>query len=105
MSRIGQVVMCKSEHMGVPICAIGIVFDEYVIGNDDGVQVIWQNGEYCGYSRDEEPSFYDKTQVQIPLNYQFTNVIKLREDFLRGNFHQYFEEAAKQLLPESWRVL
>lgn len=86
--------------MGVPAMSVGIVFDEYLLGFESGVQVIWQNGEHCGYSRDEEPSFFYKTGKHVPLNYVFTNVIRLNDDYRNGKFTRYFEQAANEIISE-----
>lgn len=92
--NIGQAVINKCQHMGVPKGQVGIVFENYGSGH----QIIWKNGEYCGYSLDEAQTFFSETGIDSGLVYNFTNVINLSNDYRNGVFSNAFATAERNLL-------
>lgn len=91
--RVGTVVQVKEPCLGNLIGNIGVVFNKY----DGGVQVIFENSEYDGFSRASKISkFGFQTELEYFLNpvgfsqelssYQFKNVMQLDRDFQLGKF-------------------
>jgi len=71
---------------------IGVVIDVYDL-KQDGVQIIFSNGEHCGFSQGEQKEFL--TNIGVTSNqgikeYKFTNVSQLQEDFREGVFDAAF---------------
>lgn len=82
---IGDVYKLKQYMMGNDEGSIGYVYDEYPDFNDPrekGVCVIFENGEYCGFSKDETDAFLELVGHE-PLyeGYQFKSVIFLSMDY------------------------
>lgn len=92
--NIGSVVINKCLHMGVPKGQVGIVFEDY----GSGYQIIWKNGEYCGYGHDEAETFFSDTGIDSGLRYNFTNVIQLSNDYRNRVFDNAFATAERNLL-------
>lgn len=87
---VGMLVRLKCRCLGNDPGTIGYVFDDY----GDGCQVIFPNGEYCGFGdvfpdNDEVKIYFDIVK-QSGLNYLFTHVIKLSRDFKDGYFKEAF---------------
>ena len=88
---IGQKVELRINCMGNPPYTPGYVYDTYRdfdVPSEQGVGVIFPNGEYCGFSKHEQELFfrYDE-HVEINFEYskyKFTNVIQLSRDFDKG---------------------
>lgn len=87
--NIGTIVKLKIDCLGNAIGSIGVVYENYNIGEGNGVSVIFENGEYCGFSEIEQEEFFEEvgftTDARIKT-YNFTNVIKLSRDFESGLF-------------------
>lgn len=81
---IGTIVELKIPCLGNPVGSRGICFDVYELG-EPGSQVIFQNGDHCGFSIDEQDTFFNIIK-RVPLTYQFINVMKLSDDFRKGVF-------------------
>ena len=89
--KIGDIVALRVICLGNPIGTLGVVFHEYELGPRTGVQVIFRNGEYDGFGEDEQESLLNYVAHNKELeNYQFTNVMKLSEDFRKGHFKSVF---------------
>ena len=52
--KTGTIVKLKLECLGNNPETTGVVFEEYDLGEPGGSQVIFENGEYCGFSPDEQ---------------------------------------------------
>lgn len=100
MNSIGHLVSLKIPCLGNPVGTIGVCFDDY----GDGRQYIFENGEYDGFSLERRvPNSKNETELDAFLNdlgfhdeehfqYDFTNVIKLGQDFRKGVFDLAFQE-------------
>jgi hypothetical protein len=79
--------------LGNPVGAIGVCYDVYEETElcTPGASYIFPNGEYDGFSMEDEKMFFDDawegfcTAVQT---YQFSNVRKLSIDFNAGVFRK-----------------
>lgn len=85
---IGAKFKLKTPMLGVPVGSVGYVFNQY----DDfdyprelGVQIIFENGNYDGFSITEQEMFleylgYDTRYV----GYKFKNVMQVYMDYRSG---------------------
>ena len=91
--KIGTIVKLKVNCLGNYPGTTGVVFEEYDLGEPGGSQVIFKNGDYCGFSPDEQKDFFDDYRGfdYDVATYQFTNVIKLSRDFDNGIFDKVFK--------------
>jgi len=88
---VGQKVELKVACLGNPAYASGWVVDTYkdfTNPEKQGVMVIFPNGNYDGFSQEEQELFFifdPHPEVSNAYNkYKFTNVIKLSQDFDKG---------------------
>jgi hypothetical protein len=94
--KVGTVVELKRSCLGNPVGTKGVVFYQY----DTGSQVIFENGNYDGFSAQPEPVFFGQSEQEFILQelgfdpivaeYQFKNVINVSEDFRKGFFNHIF---------------
>jgi hypothetical protein len=75
---VGDVVLLKQAMLGEEQHSVGVVFHVY----DDGVQIMFTDGGYDGFSTSEQSDFlieigHDK-QTE---NYQFKNVMQVSRDY------------------------
>lgn len=97
MYRIGDVVTLNTAMLGCRPGTRGVVFNRYPDFDDMnkmGVQVIFENGEYDGFSYEDQQTFLEKEHVKyIPFfirEYEFENVMKLSRDFKEGFWDEIF---------------
>ena len=91
---VGTVVALNQNTLGNPKDAVGVVYDEYYLSDKagKGVSVIFPNGNYDGFSVEEQISFLREVGYCPGLaDYQFTNVIKLSQDFRNGVFQNVWK--------------
>lgn len=85
---IGSVWALKVPILGNPIGSIGYAFNEYTDFDDPfalGVQIIWPNGEYDGFSKKEQEEFLEFINFNTNYaDYKFTNVVAVSRDYDRG---------------------
>lgn len=85
---IGDVYKLTRAMLGNPEGSIGYVYDEYPDFEDNeetGVCVIFQNGEYCGFSKGEADAFLELVGHEKKYeDYNFKTVIFLSADFVGG---------------------
>ena len=85
---IGSVWALKVDCLGNPAGTLGYCFEEYKdyeIRGATGIQVIFPNGEYCGFSAKEQEEFFDFVNYDMRyVYYKFTNVINVSLDFNKG---------------------
>ena len=85
---IGDVVTLTTPCLGNKPGTRGIVFNRYSAFDDDGwgVQIIFENGEYDGFSPEEQDSFLNFETSDVPdyRNYIFKNVMQVTKDFNTG---------------------
>ena len=89
MNKMGTIVRLKTVMLGNPVGAVGVVFNEYKDFDDPahtGVQVIFQNGRYDGFSHFEQTAFLEDTNVKYQKgeNYIFTSVMQVDMDYKHG---------------------
>jgi hypothetical protein len=93
--KVGTIVKLKVNCLENATGTLGVVFNDY----GDGSQVIFENGEYDGFSEvNEVERFGEKTEKDFFLEevgfepilagYQFRNVIQVSEDYRRGVFNK-----------------
>ena len=93
---IGTVVKLKLEMLGNPKGSFGVAYEEYNIGHK-GTSFIFRNGNYDGFSEDEQVLFVDKIGFDLDIaQYKFANVIQLTRDFYDGRFVKAFDDRMVQ---------
>jgi len=97
MYKIGDVVALNTPMLGCQPGTRGVVFNRYPDFDDMnkmGIQVIFENGEYDGFSIEDQGHFLVKERVQyIPFyirEYKFENVMKVTKDFRDGFWDEIF---------------
>jgi hypothetical protein len=66
-----------------------VAFNDYATGT----QFIFANGNYDGFSIEEQEMFVDHVGFdENAAKYQFTNVIQLSNDFAGGRFNTVFNQ-------------
>lgn len=79
--RSGNIVRLGASFLGEPVGTLAYVYEEYNIGDDEGVSIITENGcNIGGFSPDEQEK-YLKLERDTGIEYDFKNVTKLRDDF------------------------
>ena len=85
---VGTTVKLKVSCLGNNAGALGVCYSK---DNDLGrpsYGVIFENGNYDGFSPEEVRDFLEETGFAMSVrDYQFTNVMKLSRDFDDGVFH------------------
>jgi hypothetical protein len=88
--EVGSVVKLKHYCMGNHIGSVGIVFEVYQDFDDKsahGVQVIFPNGENCGWGANEIDRSFEIVSVEPAekhASYVWENAPKLMRDFRAG---------------------
>jgi hypothetical protein len=83
MITVGTVVKLLFPCLGNEAGTYGVGFNDY----DDGCQVIFKNGNYDGFSLDEQKDLLLKVGFDYEVaEYNFRNVMQLSEDFRKGVF-------------------
>lgn len=81
---MGTIVELKVPCMGNDAGTRGICYEVYLL-DEFGSSFIFENGEYCGFSIEEQKDFL-KVIKQVTFTYKFTNVMQLSADFKVGVF-------------------
>lgn len=91
---VGDIVIAKVRGlMGNPGGAKGVVYEEYDIGDGPGVSIIFENGQYDGFSpKDQERMVLKVGFHKWTSDYKFNNVIELGQDFDEGYWESAFNE-------------
>jgi len=86
--RVGDVVTLNTDMLGCTPGTRGVVYETYPdfdIPGKTGASIIFENGEYDGFSIRDQDLFLNEESVRyIPFylrDYKFTNVMKLSQDF------------------------
>lgn len=90
---VGDVVKIttKLSLLGNDPGALGVVYEEYDLGYGPGASVIFPNGEYDGFSPEEQRAMLERVgHCKEVAGYQFDNVMRLSHDFQRGFFAPAF---------------
>jgi hypothetical protein len=91
---IGYKFKLKREMLGNPEGTVGVVFNDY----GTGVQIIFPNGEYDGFDKEEQELFLTPCGIASGRashcqGYVFRNVIQVSRDFGDGYWtHAFVEE-------------
>lgn len=91
----GNVVVVKTALglLGNSRGARGVVVDEYDLGDGPGVFVIFENGNYDGFSTFDQENFIAKHGHDLEIEaYEFLNVMRLSTDFMSGRFKTVFNK-------------
>lgn len=93
--KIGTIVKLKELCLGNEQGSLGVVYDKYMIGDNEGISVIFPNGQYDGFS-DKYNEYYNMSEIEYYLeefgfssfhsHYEFKNVMQLNIDFRKGVF-------------------
>ncbi len=82
---VGSVYSLTVDCLGNPVGTLGVCYEVYHLGDHTGYAFIFQNGNYDGFGEDEVEDFLKHEAFDDAVkDYQFTNVIKLTEDFRNG---------------------
>ena len=85
--QVGDLFTLKRSMLGNPEGALGVVFYDY----GDGAQLIFPNGNYDGFSAEEQQEFLTPAgHAPSVAGYQFKNVITVGQDFSRGYWRKVF---------------
>lgn len=91
--QVGSVVRLRVACLGNPKGTLGVCYEEYVLGGRDGYSIIFENGNYDGFSGEDEACYAEiKRYLEVIgyapklSDYQFTNVMRLSMDFEAGEF-------------------
>ena len=88
MLKIGTIVILESELLGNEKKAKGVCYD--VKPDFELSFIIFENGNYDGFSDLEIERFLTVTEEVMDLHYTFKNVIELDQDFKKGVFNKAF---------------
>lgn len=87
MLTIGSVVKSKVHILGNEIGTFGVIYEEYNLGDGHGVSIIFENGNYDGFSEDEQDTYVEEIGFNSKCsNYKFSDVMKVSQDFKIGKF-------------------
>ena len=85
--KVGTLVKLKTALLGNPAGTIGVCYEEYDLGEGSAGSVIFPNGNYDGFSPQEQEKFLEVIGGHLGCSmYEFTNVMKLSTDFQDGVF-------------------
>lgn len=85
--RVGSKVRLKIFCLGNKPGTIGVCYETYDIGWGPGISVIFPNGEYDGFSQEEQKGFLEFVE-DTNFSYNFQNVMTLSRDFDKGVFDE-----------------
>jgi hypothetical protein len=89
--KVGDIVKLKCDCLGNAEGDQGVVFEVYHLDENPGVQVIFENGEYDGFSSDDQQKFLERSGHERELaGYKFKNVMQLSRDYEAGMFDVVF---------------
>lgn len=87
-NMIGTIFKLNRPMLGMPKGSMGYVFNQYQDfdnPNKIGVQIIFSNGNYDGFSAMEQEVFLEKIGVDPRYTeYFFENVMQVSRDYLEG---------------------
>lgn len=88
MSMIGAKFKLLTPMLGANVGDIGYVFNQYEDFDHEGelgVQIIFPNGEYDGFSVEEQKLFLEYQGYDLNyISYEFKNVIEVGRDYSKG---------------------
>lgn len=82
---IGDTYKLKMRCLGNPVNTVGVVFHEYTTGSKKGIQLIFLNGETCGFNETEQKEWLERLgHIKRVSNYEFKNQQTVSYDYGRG---------------------
>ena len=91
--KTGTIIKLNTNCLGNKPGTIGVCYEEYNIGEPGAGSVIFENGNYDGFSPSEQKDFLEVIGFDNNIsNYKFTNVIQLSRDFENGKFNSIFKK-------------
>jgi len=85
--QIGSIVTLKVPMLGCEVGARGVAYECYILEDRLGLSFIFENGEYDGFSPDEQRDYLEEIGFDPTMaSYQFRSVMDLSDDFRRGRF-------------------
>jgi hypothetical protein len=97
--RVGTIVELTVRLLGCDVGARGVVYETYPDfdgATDPGASIIFQNGNYDGFSVEEQQKFLKEVGFSESISsYEFVGAIRLGQDFGRG----LFDEAWTFIIP------
>ena len=102
--RVGGLVVAKKASGVCDRGERGVVYEVYELGERPGWSVIFQSGRHDGFSACDVDFFLDVTgEVCEELTgYTFENVLRLADDFVRGDFAPALEVERSRSIFERW---
>lgn len=95
--KVGDVVTLAIPMLNEATGTRGVVYDVYddiKYSTKQGASIIFENGNYDGFSFEDQEIFLNEEPVMhIPFfirDYEFENVIKLTEDYKKGHWDEIF---------------
>jgi hypothetical protein len=99
--QVGSLVRLKIPCLGNPKGTVGFCYEVYAPRgyylDRPHCSIIFPNSNYDGFSVDEQNEFLEYVG-ESGLQYTFTNVIRLSQDFYRGLFTPYFTIPSRRSL-------
>lgn len=92
---IGTIVRLKVPLLGNPAGALGVCYETYTLGTRGGSSFIFENGDYDGFSANEQDEFLEFVEASS-FRYSFTNVLKLSNDFSNGLFDAVLKNTTRR---------
>ncbi len=96
--KVGTIVTNRFPLLGNPAGTRGVAYWQYQILGDKepGLQFIFSNGEYDGFSVEEQENMLEEIGFSEALSiYKFSNVIQLSKDYEAGYFNPAFTREAE----------
>jgi hypothetical protein len=94
ISLIGMKVRLKKAMLGNPVGEVGYVFSQYPDFDDSsklGIQIIFPNGEYDGFSVDEQRLYIETLFIDPRYSsYEFSNVMRVWRDY-QNKYWRFYE--------------
>jgi len=85
---VGTVVRLQVPCLGNEAGTLGVGFNDY----EDGCQFIFENGDYDGFSLEEQENYLEFVRIEPSLiNYKFINVVQVSRDYQDGIFNKGFK--------------
>lgn len=95
--QVGDVVKLTLPLLGNNRGTIGICYETYVLGDHIGASFIFENGNYDGFSPEEQKEMLEYLGNENNISdYRFTNVMKLSQDFETDYFKFTFDKWNKK---------
>lgn len=96
--RVGTLVKLRVPLLQNDAGTVGVCYETYNLGEPGAGSFIFLNGEYDGFSPDEQEQFLEEIGFcQEVADYHFTGVIPLGRDYRDDYFEPAFVQAIKHV--------